>query len=250
MILRRLSNGIRQQDWFVVLIEILVLVIGVYIGLQVDDWKQTRQDRADEKEFIGRLHDDIMGAQELSSRPLERRMQRWHMLPDLADMVFGRIDRKGLTADECTSAVSLHYFNIIISDLSTVAELMATGRMGIIQNTELLTALSRLEQTRDAVNTMIIVNQKVTYDLAASHPDLVTRDAYFDQETQEIRGHYSCDFEGMKKNQTFLNQFAANADAYDGYVRDGLKPWLDQFGVVHALVDAELGINHANDQKN
>jgi hypothetical protein len=38
MILRKLAESIRQQNWFVVVLEILIVVIGIFIGLQVDDW--------------------------------------------------------------------------------------------------------------------------------------------------------------------------------------------------------------------
>jgi len=48
----------------------------------------------------------------------------------------------------------------------------------------------------------------------------------------------------MRANQPFLNQFSANADGYDAYIRDGLKPWSLQFDRVHEFVDRELGIDH------
>ncbi len=38
MILRRLANAIRQQDWFVVTIDILIVVLGVFIGIQMANW--------------------------------------------------------------------------------------------------------------------------------------------------------------------------------------------------------------------
>ena len=37
MILRRLATSIRKQDWFTVFIETLIVVFGVFIGLQVNN---------------------------------------------------------------------------------------------------------------------------------------------------------------------------------------------------------------------
>jgi len=37
MLLRRLAEALSQQNWFVVIIEGLVVVVGIFIGLQVDD---------------------------------------------------------------------------------------------------------------------------------------------------------------------------------------------------------------------
>jgi len=36
MILRRLASAIQQQDWFTILLEIMIVVLGVFIGLQVN----------------------------------------------------------------------------------------------------------------------------------------------------------------------------------------------------------------------
>jgi hypothetical protein len=38
LILRRLSDAIVKQDWSIVIIEVLVVVVGIFIGLQIDDW--------------------------------------------------------------------------------------------------------------------------------------------------------------------------------------------------------------------
>jgi len=42
MILRKLADAIRQQNWFTVVLEILIVVIGILIGLQVDGWNERR----------------------------------------------------------------------------------------------------------------------------------------------------------------------------------------------------------------
>lgn len=39
MILRRITDAFRKQDWFPVAVETLIEVFGVFIGLQVHNWK-------------------------------------------------------------------------------------------------------------------------------------------------------------------------------------------------------------------
>ena len=63
MILRRMADGIRQQDWFTVIVEVLVVVVGIFLGLQVDDWNQARENRHAEQEFLNRLHEDVLNAE-------------------------------------------------------------------------------------------------------------------------------------------------------------------------------------------
>jgi len=48
MILRRIAEAFRRQDWFTVFIETMIVVLGVFIGLQVQEWSGRREDRARE----------------------------------------------------------------------------------------------------------------------------------------------------------------------------------------------------------
>lgn len=43
MILRRLAEAINRQDWFVVFLELLIVVFGVYIGIYLGDIQAARQ---------------------------------------------------------------------------------------------------------------------------------------------------------------------------------------------------------------
>jgi hypothetical protein len=45
MILRRIVHAIRKQDWSTIVVEILIVVIGILIGLQVDGWNERRETR-------------------------------------------------------------------------------------------------------------------------------------------------------------------------------------------------------------
>ncbi len=60
MILRRLAEAIRGQNWFTVALEILIVVVGIFIGLQVNDWNQARIDRGLEARYLERLHADLL----------------------------------------------------------------------------------------------------------------------------------------------------------------------------------------------
>lgn len=59
MILQRLATSIRKQDWFTVLIETLIVVFGVFIGIQLGNWNNARADRALGREYADRLTTDL-----------------------------------------------------------------------------------------------------------------------------------------------------------------------------------------------
>lgn len=45
MILRRLSQSLKEQNWMAIGIEFVLLVVGVYLGIQVANWKEARVER-------------------------------------------------------------------------------------------------------------------------------------------------------------------------------------------------------------
>ncbi|MEH6743395.1 hypothetical protein [Hyphomonas sp.] len=74
MILRRLTTALRKQDWFTVVIETLIVVFGVFIGLQVNNWNVARGNRVAEADFMERLHPDIVRVEQSSERVRARRV--------------------------------------------------------------------------------------------------------------------------------------------------------------------------------
>jgi hypothetical protein len=43
IILSNLKTALRKQDWFTVALEVSILVLSIYAGLQVDAWRQMRE---------------------------------------------------------------------------------------------------------------------------------------------------------------------------------------------------------------
>ena len=244
MILRRIADAIQQQNWFTVVLEILIVVAGIFIGLQVDDWNSLRKDRRDEQHYLNRLHDEILNAEKLSARLLNRRIERQAIAFDILETVFVDIDQPSLTESECFALGSLHFFNIAVTGLSASEELTASGRMDILLDTDLRAALGALKQAQAATNTYIRIQNDVANDLGHRYPNLVSIQARFDDDLHEVASKVTCDLSAMRQNRAFLNDLSNNVDAYDAYVRDGLSPWAEKMKLVHSLIDRNLNIQH------
>ena len=59
MILRRISEHVRDQNWFAVGVDFVIVVIGVFIGIQVSNWNTAREDRSNETLYLGYLAEDL-----------------------------------------------------------------------------------------------------------------------------------------------------------------------------------------------
>lgn len=244
MLLRRTIKHLRNQDWSAVALEFVLIVLGIFVALQANNWNEARKDRKDEQQFMSRLHGDILLAEELTGRVRERRLELLRSLIGASDVIFGRAGQRMLNDQECAAVGSSHFFNISISDLPSLAELTSTGRMAIIQDTELRTVLVGLQQINAALAFLINVQVTGTIDLPSDYPDLIQLESYFDSDIGEIRSSFRCETDRMRADQAFVNDFSANIDRYDAYIKDGLAPWALQVDEVHRLVDDSLGTQH------
>lgn len=59
MILRRLAEALKEQNWTSIWIEFVLLVAGVFLGIQVANWNEQRQLRVQERELLQRLKVEI-----------------------------------------------------------------------------------------------------------------------------------------------------------------------------------------------
>jgi len=145
LILRRLAQSIRKQDWFAVAIEFVIVVVGIFVGLQVSEWNEQRQLREREAYVISQLALDI--------RAIEQQAQ------DYAELYRGKVasaDRimafiaSGLESPEDETALLNDFSNVMfrrspIGRPPTFVELVSSGEVGIIRNDQLREALTRFD---------------------------------------------------------------------------------------------------------
>ena len=58
MIIRRLAGALREQNWFTVVLEVMIVVVGIFIGLQVDGWNEFRKKQQNIEAQLLRIADD------------------------------------------------------------------------------------------------------------------------------------------------------------------------------------------------
>jgi hypothetical protein len=61
MIFRRLAQNLREQNWTAIGIEFVLLVLGVFLGIQVANWNEERQQVARQSAYLERLRIDFTG---------------------------------------------------------------------------------------------------------------------------------------------------------------------------------------------
>ncbi|MBI1236806.1 MAG: hypothetical protein GC188_09010 [Alphaproteobacteria bacterium] len=59
MIIRRMADALRRQDWVTVLIEFVLVIAGVLIALQVNNWNEARSNTHGAISTLNRLHSEV-----------------------------------------------------------------------------------------------------------------------------------------------------------------------------------------------
>ncbi len=142
MILRRLAESLASQNWFTVLIEVLIVVVGIFIGLQVDDWNQARRDRLEERVYLEELLEDFETnrlALIRSTSSLEEIITAMTALLEQSTM-----DTPAWTVDELNDAFrNIHRMPTFIPVERAFANLTGAGDLKLIRNRELKNALAQ-----------------------------------------------------------------------------------------------------------
>jgi hypothetical protein len=137
MILRRVVEHVKAQNWFAVTLDFVIVVLGVFIGIQVASWNQARQDRQEERRYYGQLLVDLRTDLETFSRA--ERLTDIH--DEAAQLVIDRLGGKDPPhASPGRMATAIHlagWINIPYPSRGTYNELVSTGNLGLLRNIEL-----------------------------------------------------------------------------------------------------------------
>ena len=59
MIKQRLRERLQQHDWVGVTIELVLVILGVFLGIQVANWNEQRKEGAQERAYVARIAQDV-----------------------------------------------------------------------------------------------------------------------------------------------------------------------------------------------
>jgi len=76
MILRRVIEHVKHQQWTAIFIDLVIVVLGVVIGLQVNNWNEERRDRARERVYLENIAAELDESIVSIERSIELSKQR------------------------------------------------------------------------------------------------------------------------------------------------------------------------------
>lgn len=154
--LGRLTQAVREQNWFAVALEVCIVVLGVVIGFQVNAWGNERAARAQEREMLRGLRAELAANVDLLDRVADehrqtiaqaRRVLAWTG-PDPADVPPVVLDT--LVTALITEIPAYH------PAMGEVDAMLGAGHLGLVRDDSLRAMLAawpnvleRLRETED-----------------------------------------------------------------------------------------------------
>ena len=146
-ILNRLQQGLRARDWGTVAVELAIVVVGVFIGIEASNWNQGRRERAEERRYYAQLVDDLRQDQAMLRGALGRVARH----DEAAEKTLTAI-RTGVVprSEPGQFAVRIHYAGFIYlprATRRTYDELVSTGNLGLLRDAKAKAAIADYYET-------------------------------------------------------------------------------------------------------
>ena len=250
MILRPLTKHVKDQNWFAVALDFFIVVFGVFVGLQVQQWAVEQDTRQREDIYIERLHGETILLIEQRKSNLESRITNKDALLSAHHKLFGDDNIFEFAPEECRTLGVITFMSDLTTDIPVLTELLSAGELNVIRSTELRTSLVQLVQftarTKDALDGI----NRGTINLQQKYPEFISLKMDLEVlNNSEYILQAECKTQDMRKNVAFLNDFVEGHLRYGAYVEGVVLPISARLNELHALLDSELSITHEEEAK-
>jgi hypothetical protein len=145
MILRRVMAHVKAQNWFAVAIDFVIVVVGVFIGIQFSNWNEARGERAQAHEDRQRLIADLNSNQ----ADLVNRLRYFRAVQGHAQATLAALAKSNAGSDQDFLVHAYQASQVLLADPKRVTydEILATGRLTRLGDPQLRDAVGNFYVT-------------------------------------------------------------------------------------------------------
>jgi hypothetical protein len=183
--------------------EIILVVIGILIALQINNWNEKRVEKVKSKEYHQRIIEDL----DLIIKFMDQENRRSEKVQSYITASIDIIQNRELTKENKDSLdyAFVNYYQLVqINDnLKSIEELKSSGQFGLIYNKELRSSIDNYTAFLSAIS-------KIFKQLSSEvNDDRFIEERIFNQLAEKIDNNTVVyDFESLKEDPTFVNRFS------------------------------------------
>lgn len=202
MLLRRIIEHLKVQNWVAVLLDFLIVVVGVFIGIQVANWNDERQAQQERATSMDRLQTEA----ELSVDFIRTVVDQYHRTVDARASVLkkaadGRID--AIKQDEIVLAVNyLPFFQPVAAPRGVYDEVIAAGQFSDLGDDSVRRVITRYYSEINNLNSVMTSQRNLSDYLSVLYHPAVRKE--FDPEDFTTQTNTVVDTEMALEDPTFV----------------------------------------------
>lgn len=195
--------------------EIILVVIGILIALQINNWNETRKEQIRSKEYHERIYQDLALLNQRTESLFELSTNVLKSITKSVELLeVGRIETE---EERKTFDFALLWFSRTtyqLPHLATYEEMKGNGDLNLIYDVQLRYKLTDFYNYLGQVETVYTkIGNAVEMEFQVFNRHLRTH-----VDPQNIKVTYSYDFERMAADEEFVNTFSRLAAHWRGYV--------------------------------
>ena len=211
MLLRRLTQHVKNQNWFAVWLDFAIVVVGVFVGLQVSNWNDAARVQSLEESYLVRLAEELTSNIESFEAETKFADESRATLEKFLEALRNPSTSDTVLVHRTTDYISIGtFFASFRPSQATFDDLKSTGNLDIIRDQELREALVKLHAlygtSRESFDVNLSWLLPVDSDVYSSF-DALRFDArtapHFPQQTTEATAQY------IREHKEMLTRHAA-----------------------------------------
>ncbi len=220
MILRRVIAHFRKQEWTAIFLDFVIVVVGVFVGLQVNNWNEAQRERVEERVLLGRLHMETRGLIAANREEYKMAKARGERVLSVNPVLFSQEPVRPASVDECEGIAGTHVYRLGPDELPVIDEMLETGRFDLLKNEAIKTQLRDYVLFRARVRSAHAERTSEVFRLHSRYPELISITRAPKEEGYSGRWDYlsgegygwvvNCELGKMRESVGFLNDYVDN----------------------------------------
>lgn len=146
MLLRRVMEHVRTQNWTAVFLDFVIVIVGVCIGIQIANWNNERLLDKESAVFVELLKDDIKLAIELTQSRYDFQVERFVDGKDFLTNYKQLGDEVDLTDSQLNGLRFITFLTIPNIKVGSLKLALSSDSSGLIRNTEVRNAVVNFQK--------------------------------------------------------------------------------------------------------
>ena len=260
MLLRRITQHVKEQNWTAIALDFVIVVVGVFIGIQVANWNDARSDRAEAQQLLVRLHEETSALLDLQKTEYATQAPRLELMSPIHTLLFDSSPQRPLTQRECYLIAVSHWLPSPTDELPILNQIISTGRVDLIANEHVKESLRTFALVRDRSRRQYAESTNELFRLSSRHPDAIWYELSPAGEIEDtssslgrsailwersggevVQWANACDLDAMRQKKAFLADYVDNGSRLNSYIRR-YEELIEVLTLLNASLADELGL--------